>query len=47
MNEIRIESTNLEEWFENLDHVALETWREAMAQLRKLHGDVWNGVRFF
>lgn len=24
-----------------------ELWKEAMAQLRQLHGDVWNGVRFF
>jgi hypothetical protein len=25
----------------------LNLWREAMSQLRQLHGDVWNGVRFF
>lgn len=24
-----------------------DLWREAMAELRQLHGDVWNGVRFF
>ena len=26
---------------------AVSVWREAMGQLRQLHGDVWNGVRFF
>ncbi len=25
----------------------IDIWREAMSQLRQLHGDVWNGVRFF
>lgn len=25
----------------------IDVWREAVAQLRQLHGDVWNGVRFF
>jgi len=35
------------EWTKQLDANALNIWREAMAQLRQLHGDVWNGVRFF
>ena len=34
-------------WAGELDPNALSLWREAMAQLRQLHGDVWNGVRFF
>jgi hypothetical protein len=34
-------------WVQSLDANALNLWREAMAQIRQLHGDVWNGVRFF
>jgi hypothetical protein len=34
-------------WASGLDGQALSIWREAMANLRQLHGDVWNGVAFF
>lgn len=34
-------------WANGLDHNAVDLWRESLAQLRQLHGDVWNGVRFF
>ncbi len=34
-------------WAASLDGNEINLWREAMAQLRQLHGDVWNGVRFF
>lgn len=34
-------------WASALDAQALSIWREAMANLRQLHGDVWNGVTFF
>jgi hypothetical protein len=40
-------TNNFHEWIAGLDGNALSVWREAMAQLRQLHGDVWNGVRFF
>jgi hypothetical protein len=34
-------------WIRQQDPIAIDLWREALAQLRQLHGDVWNGVRFF
>lgn len=34
-------------WVKAMDGNALTLWREAMEQIRQLHGDVWNGVRFF
>jgi len=34
-------------WASRLDTNALSIWHEAMANLRQLHGDVWNGVTFF
>lgn len=34
-------------WIKNLDKNALNLWRESMMNLRQLHGDIWNGVRFF
>ena len=34
-------------WAKNLDTNALNIWREAMAQLRRMSDDVWNGLRFF
>ena len=36
--------TNFKTWTDGLDSKAFDLWREAMAQLRQLHGDVWNGV---
>ena len=38
-----------DEWIDKFEEKEsrLNLWREAMAQLRQLHGDVWNGVRFF
>jgi hypothetical protein len=41
------DESGLKAWATGLDPNALNLWREAMAQLRQLHGDVWNGVRFF
>lgn len=40
-------SENFHSWVKGLDPNALSLWREAMAQLRQLSTDVWNGVRFF
>ena len=37
----------LSEWTKKLGREPLDLWREAMANLRQLHNDVWNGVRFF
>jgi len=40
----------LDEWMEKFGKNGVnkfDLWREAMAELRQLHGDVWNGVRFF
>jgi hypothetical protein len=34
-------------WTSGIDASTVNLWREAMAQLRQLHGDVWNGGRFF
>ncbi|MFH1373211.1 MAG: hypothetical protein ABII79_05395 [bacterium] len=38
---------NSEKWLSTLDEKGFNLWREAMANLRQLHSDVWNGVRFF
>ncbi|ODS36626.1 hypothetical protein BEH94_11590 [Candidatus Altiarchaeales archaeon WOR_SM1_SCG] len=32
---------------EKINQNLFDLWREAMTQLRQLHNDVWNGVRFF
>jgi len=40
-------NNKFDSWVRGLDANALNLWREAMAQIRQLHGDVWNGVRFF
>lgn len=34
-------------WAKNLDREPVNVWREAMAQVRRLSDDVWNGLRFF
>ena len=39
--------SQLKQWAQGIDKNALDLWREAMTQLRQLHSDVWNGVRFF
>lgn len=31
----------------DIDQEALEFWKEALSQLRKLSGDFWNGIMFF
>lgn len=36
-----------DDWIEQQDPNKIHLWREAMAQLRQLHTDIWNGVRFF
>ena len=41
------EESGLRTWAKGMDSNGLNLWREAMAQLRQIHGDVWNGVRFF
>ena len=38
---------DLLEWLSSTNGNALNVWREAMTQMRQLHNDVWNGVRFF
>lgn len=38
---------NFIDWAKHLDREAVNVWREAMAQLRRLSDDVWNGLRFF
>ena len=38
---------SLKKWIQDIDSDSLSVWREAIAQLRQLHNDVWNGVRFF
>ncbi|MBC6952526.1 hypothetical protein DWB58_31840 [candidate division KSB1 bacterium] len=44
-----VESTysDFNTWANSLPKNTLDIWREAMASLRALSGDVWNGVRFF
>lgn len=37
----------IEDWAKSLGRERFDLWREAMATLRQMHGDVWNGVRFF
>ena len=34
-------------WIKKLDKNAINLWKESLANLRQLHGDIWNGVRFF
>lgn len=34
-------------WAKGIEKNAIDIWRESLTQLRQLHGDVWNGVRFF
>lgn len=41
------EGNDFNSWTSNLNANSIDLWREAMAQLRQLHSDVWNGVRFF
>jgi len=41
------EDRKFQDWARDLDDNALAIWREAMMNIRQLHGDVWNGVRFF
>jgi hypothetical protein len=38
---------DFDHWINDLDANALTLWREAMEQLRQVHNDAWNGVRFF
>jgi hypothetical protein len=38
---------SLQCWMNSLNSGSLNLWRESMANLRQLHNDVWNGVRFF
>jgi len=37
----------LAEWAGSLGREALDLWKESLANLRQLHNDVWNGVKFF
>src|SRR5260370_1155149 len=30
-----------------LDKPCVDFWRETLSNLRQLHNDIWNGVRFF
>jgi hypothetical protein len=46
-NQGSISECNFQSWVSKLDSKTLNLWREAMAQVRQTHGDVWNGVRFF
>lgn len=39
--------TNFRKWLNSLTKNEFDLWREAVAQLRQLHGDIWNGVKFF
>lgn len=39
--------TALKEFIDNLDKPCVDFWREALSNLRQLHNDIWNGVRFF
>jgi hypothetical protein len=41
------EMKDLSKWADEHQIKPFDLWREAMVQLRQLHGDVWNGVRFF
>lgn len=41
------DEAKFKKWIEKANANSVNLWREAMAQLRQLHGDVWNGVRFF
>jgi len=34
-------------WASSIPRGAIDIWREAMAQLRRLSDDIWNGIRFF
>ena len=34
-------------WSATLKREQIDIWRESLSQLRQLHNDVWNGVRFF
>lgn len=38
---------DLSNWLSSLNSSKFNMWREAMAQTRQLHNDVWKGVRFF
>ncbi|MCK4237289.1 MAG: hypothetical protein KAX38_09240 [Candidatus Krumholzibacteria bacterium] len=49
-NESQINNNHLADktWItENEDSKLIILWREAMSQLRQMHGDTWNGVKFF
>lgn len=37
----------LADWLNSMPDHALDFYREALAALRQMHGDVWNGIRFF
>lgn len=41
------DTKDLNEWAREHEIKPFDLWRESMEQLRQLHGDVWNGVRFF
>jgi hypothetical protein len=37
----------LHSFIKNLDKRVIDFWRETLTNLRQLHNDIWNGVRFF
>jgi polyferredoxin len=40
-------NVDFKSWAAELPKNAIDIWREAFVNLRQLHVDVWNGVRFF
>jgi hypothetical protein len=40
-------ASTLREFVIALDKPTVDFWREALSNLRQLHNDIWNGVRFF
>jgi len=40
-------ASTLREFVHALDKPTVDFWRETLSNLRQLHNDIWNGVRFF
>lgn len=47
LNQRLTERLPLRVFIQGLDKPTIDFWRETLSNLRQLHNDIWNGVRFF
>src|SRR5438105_5835998 len=47
LNRRLVERLPLRKFINGLDKPTIDFWRETLSNLRQLHNDIWNGVRFF